>query len=58
MLISSVCVNRTPEPQSAAAGGGSSSDFGFDFMVQAAMGVEAASAAKYASPGVRYSRAW
>ena len=57
MLISSVCVNRTPEPRSAAAGGRSSSDFGFDVMVQAAIGVEAARASKYTSSGLRYSRA-
>jgi hypothetical protein len=56
MLISSFFSNRTPTAQSAAASGRSSSGFRFDVMAQAAMGVEAASAPKYASSGVRYSR--
>jgi hypothetical protein len=57
-LMSSVCVNRTPESRSAAAGGRSSSACGFDVMAQAAIGVEAASASKYTSSGLRYSMAW
>ena len=56
MLISSLFSNRTPTAQPAAAGGRSSSDFRFDVMAQAASGVEAASAPKYTSSGVRYSR--
>jgi len=54
MLIFSLFVNRTPETQSAAAGGRSSSDFCFNAMPQAAIRVDAARPPKYTSSGVRY----
>jgi hypothetical protein len=56
MPVSSLFVNCTAEARAAAAGGGSASGLRFEVKIQETIDVKAATASKYASSGVRYSR--